>query len=313
MDARGRRGGPSQRRDLDRRSGRRRLGRRTDHPSPRPAGAARRHPHRRRSRGRGRGRPDHLNRGSQAKSRPEYRGPATGAAGPRGDEARRNIDAEPVPNSGSSPATLRALCRSATFPATGRRRCSCPRAALGRCRSFPLSPGGQGRHRRPTRTGAAERADAGGRAPHARAAPLRRRPRRRRTSSKTQALTPTPTPTPQIQPVLDRREVEIRRTAPGRNGSRQAVYATLTDAEPRSTAAPAPDPADAAPAGLPLGGAVGTPRVDLRIPGRRAARRAAASAARTARPRLADAHRRDQRGRPARRAPEGRQRAMQAH
>ena len=53
--------------------------------------------------------------------------------------------------------------------------------------------------------------------------------------------------------------MEIRRTAPGRNGSRQAVYATLTDAEPRSTAAPAPDPADAAPAGLPLGGAVGTP------------------------------------------------------
>ena len=45
------------------------------------------------------------------------------------------------------------------------------------------------------------------------------------------------TPTPQIQPALDRREVEIRRTAPGRNGSRQAVYATLTDAEPRSTAA----------------------------------------------------------------------------
>ena len=44
------------------------------------------------------------------------------------------------------------------------------------------------------------------------------------------------TPTPQIQPALDRREVEIRRTAPGRNGSRQAVYATLTDAEPRSTA-----------------------------------------------------------------------------
>ena len=53
-------------------------------------------------------------------------------------------------------------------------------------------------------------------------------------------------------------------------------------------------------------------RLDLRIPGRRAARGAAASARRTARPRLADPHRRHHRRRPARHPPQGRQRPVQA-